>query len=264
MYDAGSQLIGDPNLPRRAGRELLAGDEAVRQPAMNARRIHAENLRRLANGNQFPAGRFSRRLESPNMAIAPQAANLVGSEAFARSGLSSLTIQNSGDRFIRIKIGQAPKQGDRIFVGARPHQLESWDGNIQRGERPAPPAQSQMRATFGSLEIQNHFLQQGAQQFLAIAIRGGRRSPYLTNIGPGGLNSLELLGAQSNARAGTEGRGVVGAFRERIVRYWGRVLGRRSQTGKVSAIRLGRLFRRWLPRPKVVHPYPERRFAVRR
>jgi group II intron reverse transcriptase/maturase len=54
----------------------------------------------------------------------------------------------------------------------------------------------------------------------------------------------------------------LGLFRERIARYWGRVLGRRSQTGKVSAIRLGRLFRRWLPRPKVVHPYPERRFAA--
>src|SRR6266702_714478 len=54
----------------------------------------------------------------------------------------------------------------------------------------------------------------------------------------------------------------LGLFRERIARYWGRDLGRRSQTGKVSAIRLGRLFRRWLPRPKVVHPYPEQRFAV--
>src|SRR5207247_10329798 len=43
----------------------------------------------------------------------------------------------------------------------------------------------------------------------------------------------------------------LGLFRERIARYWGRDLGRRSQTGKVSAIRLGRLFRRWLPRPKV-------------
>ena len=54
----------------------------------------------------------------------------------------------------------------------------------------------------------------------------------------------------------------LGLFRERIARYWARVLARRSQTGKVSAIRLGRLFRRWLPRPKVVHPYPEQRFAV--
>jgi len=54
----------------------------------------------------------------------------------------------------------------------------------------------------------------------------------------------------------------LGLFRERIARYWARVLRRHSQKGKVSAIRLGRRFVRWLPRPKVVHPYPEQRFAV--
>ncbi len=54
----------------------------------------------------------------------------------------------------------------------------------------------------------------------------------------------------------------LGLFRERIARYWGRFLRRRSQKGKVSAIRLGRLFTRWLPRPRVVHPYPEQSFAA--
>jgi len=54
----------------------------------------------------------------------------------------------------------------------------------------------------------------------------------------------------------------LGLFRERIARYWGRVLRRRSQKAKVSAIRLGRLFTRWLPRPRVVHPYPDQRFAA--
>src|SRR2546428_212232 len=125
------------------GVRLLAGDEAVRQPAMNARRIHAENLRRLANGNQFPAGRFSRRLESPNMAMAPQAATVFGSEAFPRSVFSPLTIQNPGDPFTRKNLARARKKGDRIFAGARPHGLKSGEGNTQRGERPAPPAQSQ-------------------------------------------------------------------------------------------------------------------------
>ena len=50
--------------------------------------------------------------------------------------------------------------------------------------------------TFGSLEIQDHFFQQRAQQFLAIAVRGGRRSPDLTNIGAEHLNAFELLGAK--------------------------------------------------------------------
>src|ERR1035441_2427246 len=39
------------------------------------------------------------------------------------------------------------------------------------------------------------------------------------------------------------------------------LLRRRSQNGQVSAVRLGRLFTRWLPRPRVVHSYPEQRFA---
>ena len=35
LHDARPQLIGDSNLPRRAGSDLLAGDETICQPAMN-------------------------------------------------------------------------------------------------------------------------------------------------------------------------------------------------------------------------------------
>jgi len=49
-------------------------------------------------------------------------------------------------------------------------------------------------------------------------------------------------------------------FRERIGRYWGHVLKRRSQRGRLKADRLARLFNRWLPRPRLLHPYPEVRF----
>ena len=126
---------------------------------MNARCVHAQNLRRFANRDELTSGRLSRGLEARDVAIAPQAADLVGGEAFARSCCSPLTIQNSGDHFIGIKHRQAPQQSDGIFVGARPHRLESWDGNIQRGERTAAPTQSQVRLTFSPLEIQNHFFQ---------------------------------------------------------------------------------------------------------
>jgi hypothetical protein len=44
LHDAGPEFIIDANLPWRAWRNLLAGDEAVGQPAMNAARVHAENL----------------------------------------------------------------------------------------------------------------------------------------------------------------------------------------------------------------------------
>jgi len=52
-------------------------------------------------------------------------------------------------------------------------------------------------------------------------------------------------------------------FRERVSRHWWRTLNRRSQQGRVSAERVTRLFRRWLPRPGVLHPYPTTRFDAR-
>lgn len=52
-------------------------------------------------------------------------------------------------------------------------------------------------------------------------------------------------------------------FRERLGRYWHHALTRRSQTGRLSAERVTRLLKRWLPRPRLVHPYPEVRFDAR-
>jgi hypothetical protein len=49
-------------------------------------------------------------------------------------------------------------------------------------------------------------------------------------------------------------------FRERLSRYWMHVLKRRSQKGRLSAERTTRLCNRWLPRPRLVHPYPDVRF----
>ncbi|MGD0577778.1 MAG: reverse transcriptase domain-containing protein [Bryobacteraceae bacterium] len=49
-------------------------------------------------------------------------------------------------------------------------------------------------------------------------------------------------------------------FRERLGRYWMHVLKRRSQKGRLSAERVTRLCHRWLPRPRLVHPYPDVRF----
>jgi RNA-directed DNA polymerase len=43
---------------------------------------------------------------------------------------------------------------------------------------------------------------------------------------------------------------------------WHRALARRSQTGFVSWERMRRLIQRWLPPPRIVHPYPLRRLGV--
>ena len=49
-------------------------------------------------------------------------------------------------------------------------------------------------------------------------------------------------------------------FRLQIGRYWRHVLQRRSQRGRVKAGQMARLYDRWLPIPRLVHPYPSVRF----
>lgn len=55
----------------------------------------------------------------------------------------------------------------------------------------------------------------------------------------------------------------LGVFRERVTRLWRRTLLSRSQTHRLPWTRMHRLAARWLPEPRVLHPYPEVRFAAR-
>jgi len=52
------------------------------------------------------------------------------------------------------------------------------------------------------------------------------------------------------------------AFRAALVPLWGRVLRRRSQGNHLTWRRLGAYATRWLPTPRICHPYPHVRFAV--
>jgi len=52
------------------------------------------------------------------------------------------------------------------------------------------------------------------------------------------------------------------AFREGLIRHWLRTLRRRSQKSRLTWERMGRLAERWLPQPRILHPWPEQRFAA--
>ena len=52
-------------------------------------------------------------------------------------------------------------------------------------------------------------------------------------------------------------------FRERIIRHWRRALSRRSQKGHMTWERTGRYAERWLPQPRILHPWPTARFDAR-
>lgn len=57
-------------------------------------------------------------------------------------------------------------------------------------------------------------------------------------------------------------RAVV-AFRDQVTRHWHKALRRRSQKGRsLTWERMNRIQKRWLPPARVMHPYPNARFAA--
>jgi group II intron reverse transcriptase/maturase len=53
------------------------------------------------------------------------------------------------------------------------------------------------------------------------------------------------------------------AFRDHVVRLWGRTLRRRSQKHALTWERMGKVADDWLPQPRILHPWPSIRFAVK-
>jgi len=53
------------------------------------------------------------------------------------------------------------------------------------------------------------------------------------------------------------------AFREQVIRHWHQTLRRRSQKDRIAWERTRRLADRWLPRPRILHPWPGVRFDAK-
>jgi group II intron reverse transcriptase/maturase len=51
-------------------------------------------------------------------------------------------------------------------------------------------------------------------------------------------------------------------FRTQVARLWWRSLRRRSQRHRLPWERMTKIVERWLPHPRILHPYPEQRFDV--
>ena len=56
---------------------------------------------------------------------------------------------------------------------------------------------------------------------------------------------------------------TVSAFRHHVTRIWLRMLRRRGQKDRTSWQRITALTDRWLPKPRITHPWPNKRFAVK-
>ncbi len=55
---------------------------------------------------------------------------------------------------------------------------------------------------------------------------------------------------------------ALSAFRYYVTDLWRRTLRRRSQRGGFTWDRMTKLADDWLPQPRILHPWPQQRFAV--
>jgi hypothetical protein len=55
---------------------------------------------------------------------------------------------------------------------------------------------------------------------------------------------------------------AVNAFRTQVTRHWRKTLRRRSQKSRLTWARMNRIVTQWLPSTRILHPFPEARFAA--
>ena len=60
----------------------------------------------------------------------------------------------------------------------------------------------------------------------------------------------------------TNGRALA-AFRYHVLDLWRRTLRRRSQKDGATWERIAKMADDWLPKPRILHPWPQQRFAVK-
>lgn len=56
---------------------------------------------------------------------------------------------------------------------------------------------------------------------------------------------------------------ALGAFRYHVIDLWRRTLRRRSQKDRSTWERIARIADHWLPKPRILHPWPNQRFAAK-
>ncbi len=72
-----------------------------------------------------------------------------------------------------------------------------------------------------------------------------------------------VLGGHYRYYAVPDNSEALRGFRERVIRHWRRALSRRSQKGRMTWERIRRYAERWLPQPRILHPWPNVRFDAR-
>src|SRR5215472_15883627 len=94
-------------------------------------------------------GEGSWRLEARDVPMPPQTADMVGSKAVTVSGLTILTVEDTGDDGVWVISGQTANEGDCVLVGAHDRRFLAWQIDIDIGEASTSPPQGEAGAVLG-------------------------------------------------------------------------------------------------------------------
>ncbi len=89
-----------------------------------------------------------------------------------------------------------------------------------------------------------------------------RRKMHETIKAPGRWLRAVVMGYFNYHAVPTNSASLV-AFRQYVFMLWYRTLRRRSQKDRTTLAKLGLVAEKWLPRPRILHPRPNQRFAVK-
>ena len=92
----------------------------------------------------------------------------------------------------------------------------------------------------------------------------GGAEPYASRAGArtGALAGQVVRGYLAYHAVPTNSRKIT-SFQYHVAWHWRRALSRRSQKGRVTWARMGRIAARWLPPARISHPWPQYRFLVK-
>ncbi len=94
------------------------------------------------------------------------------------------------------------------------------------------------------------------------ALKGEMRRRMHLPIPEQGRWLARVLAGHYNYYAVPDNIEALNAFRKGLIRHWLRLLRRRSQRSTMTWERVWRLADQWLPQPRILHPWPEQRFAA--
>ena len=146
----------------------------------------------LPTGSSSPSGGSARWLVCGDLTVAAQAADDDRGEPFAGGGAAALPVEDPGDLAVVVVGGEPADQHDGVLVGAD-RGLRFGERDRELGDRAAFPSDGEQRAALFALEGDDHFLDQAAEQLLAVPVSGRGRGPHAADVGAERQQPLALL-----------------------------------------------------------------------